>query len=113
MANHTAFIRRITDLTRNGAVVWTQGETGEFVAHVDSYTAHIVSMQAPGAPTPGLRFMLYNRKEKMVEIGARPTDFRSSDDSAHSMRALYEAVTRQQATRETAVFEDFLSRVEA
>lgn len=114
MANHTAFIRRITDLTRNSAVIWSGTDGPEYVAHVDSYTAHLVSVPVAGPRgDSGLRFTLFNRKEKVLEIGARTADFHSSDDSGPALRALYEAVTRQQASRETAVFEDFLSRVEA
>lgn len=116
MSTHTPFIRRIVDLTRNGAVVWSQSaEAPEFVSRVDNYTARLAFAQAarPGV-APGLRFSLYDRDDKVVEVGARSTaDFQSSDDSAQSLRALHEAVQRQLSSRETAVFEDFLSRVEA
>lgn len=116
MTNHAAFIRRLADLTRNDTLVWDLSpETQEYSAKVDAYSARLGFMDgAKNGGAPVLRFALYRRDELMAEVNSRRSqDFRTSDDSAYALKNLFEAVQRQQASRETAAFEEFLSRVEA
>ncbi len=116
MTNHAPFLKRLAELTRNGTVSWQQSPEGEeFTAQVDNYTARLSFAGAGGVrPTASaLRFALYSRDEKMVEIGARRTNGAAPDESAYCLKTLYDAVERQQAGRETAAFEDFFSRAEA
>ncbi len=114
--SHFAFLKRLTDLTRNQAVVWNHDQDeGAYLAHVDTYTARLAY---PKGAKPGsalvLRFSLYRRDEVAVEISSRNTlDFQSSNDAAYVLKTLFEAVQRQQASREVAAFEDFLTRAEA
>ena len=117
MTTHTAFIRRLAELTRSDSVVWTPGaETPEYTARVENYTARLRYPPGArnGATAASLRFELVKRDEVVAEISARRSqDFQTSDDSAYALKTLFEAVQRQQNSRETAAFEDFLSRAEA
>ena len=115
MTNHTPFLKRLTDLTRAGSIVWTHSpEASEYVAHVDNYTARLASSDDGRSSSPALRFALYSRNEKVVDIGARKSgSLQSSDDAGYTLKALFDAVERQQTSRETSAFEDFLSRAEA
>lgn len=115
MTNHTAFIRKLAELTRNETLLWALSpDQPEYTARVDTYNARLSFPTAVRGGAPALRFALYRRDEVMVEVSSRRSqDFQTSDDSAYALKNLFEAVQRQQASRETAAFEDFLNRVEA
>lgn len=117
MTNHTAFIRRLAELTRADAVIWTAAaEAPEYTARVENYIARLSypAGARTGAAAAALRFELMKRDEVVAEISSRRSqDFQTSDDSAYALKTLFEAVQRQQNSRETAAFEDFLSRAEA